>query len=508
MITPRPYQRNTVAHVRVRESIKRDVRMCLQSPTGTGKTIDMALLLTDPIPQIVLTPRRILLDQTARVLDAYKIPYGFRAAGRQPNDAAIQLAMIQTEYERSFKTARSELHPCQRVHVDEIHGVKGSIGQAVMTRYHKMGASIIGYTATPVDLGGVVDECHCSITVEKAIEQGYLCAPKVFAVEQPCSKALAGLKRDARGEYLAKDVAKVTKVEHIKGRVIEHYKRLSPDGRAFILFAHSVKASIFWAQYMTGRGIPTAHIDGDNIWVDGKFFKSDTKKRAEVFERTEAGNIKGLSNRYVLREGVDLPCIGHAILTCPVGSRMSFVQMCGRVLRPYADREYAIIQDHSGTVVSHPALDSREPWDWTAPAGMSEKLYLANMRDDTTPEPFICPQCNMMRYYGDTCPHCGFMYKKHARYVEQRDGTLELVEGRCFRPRKTSHQTGDEKKWERAYWAAKKNSPHRTFEQVYTYIAVQNHFRYLRRDLPLMPKDNFNWFMPVGEVERRELIEA
>jgi len=253
------------------------------------------------------------------------------------------------------------------------------------------------------------------------------------------------------------------------------------------------------------KGVPTAHIDGDDIWVDGKFYKSDSVKRAEVFERVESGNLRGMSNRFVLREGVDLPCVGHAILTAPVGSRTSLVQMCGRVLRPFENREYAIIQDHAGATIPHPALDTDEPWDWQTDPGLLAKVRVSNLRNDTIPEPIICPKCMGQRYVGDTCPYCGFRYPKRARYVYQTDGTLRLLEGKTFQAFRVTHRPDDAAVWERLYFGAKKHKPSRTPEQIRAYFAYQNNWRWLPRNVPLMPKSEHAWFLPVGQTPMNEL---
>jgi len=481
--------------------------MIVQSSTGSGKTIMQAALLLDPIRQLMLYHRRVILDQTARVLENFGIPYGFRCAGLAPNPSApIQLGMIQTEVARSFRTNRQPLHDAQRVMVDEGHAIKGDTAITVANAYNRRGASVIYFTATPVDMGDNADECHVSTTVPALIDDGYLVPPKVFAIEQPNPKLLAKLRRDSKGEYLASDVAKLVRPDRIKGRVLQHYVRLNPNGSPFILFAHSVATSLYWAQYFTGQGIPTAHICGKNVWVDGRMYKSDTQKRQEVFDRIRSGDLLGLTNRFVLREGLDLPCVSHAILTSPVGSRMSFVQMCGRVLRPSPNKHYAIIQDHSGTVNSHPALDADVAWDWWRPAGVSERVWIDKLRNDKEPEPITCPKCNFQRYAGDTCPECGYRFATHARYVQEADGTLRLVRGKLYRPRYIVRQPNSQSDWERAYWGAYKNSPHRTFEQVYTYYAVTHDWKWLPRDLRYMPKNEYLWYMPVGEVALKDLI--
>lgn len=471
---------------------------------NSGKTAVMAELLRDPLRQVVFSHRRVLLDQISRVLSAAGIRHTFRASGFKFDPTApIVLAMIQTELKR-----RERAGPCDAdlVHVDEIHCMRGPQYRAIFDAYHAQGASILGYTATPTDLGGMVDDVHQVVSVPELITQGFLCPPRVFSCGQPDVRLLEKLRRDcASGEYLAGDVNKLIKPQIIFGRVLEHYRRLNPDGRPFILFAHSVAASIWWAQSLSAKGVPVAHIDGNDVWVDGEFHKSDRTKRNECFARVESGELKGLSNRFVLREGLDCPIIGHAILTSPFALRSSFVQACGRVLRPFPGRDYSVIQDHAGSSINHPPLDSDEPWDWRSPPGLAERQRIGAMRGDEIPEPIICPKCMFVRNAGDTCPACGYRYAKHARYVIQSDGTLRLVEGRAYKPRQVRPRPDDARIWERIYWKTVKNGG-RTAEQAYTYFALNNHWRWLPRTLPLMPRSEADFFIPLRDVPAHRLI--
>lgn len=507
-------------------------RRCLYSPTGSGKTVIKARILQLPFRQVAYYHRTILLEQTSKFLTRNGIAHGFRAAGYPSNpDAPIQLAMIQTEVARIGKLLRKAKDKLieekateqqiraelQRVedaaifqadiaHIDELHCQGGATYRNIFRAYWRSGCSLLGYTATPGSLGDIVNDVHIVATVPQLVEQGYLCRPVMFSCGQPDPELLDKLKRDSSGEYSPKDVAKIVKPPAIIGKVVENYKRLNPDGRPFVLFAHSVKSSIWWAQHLTHRGIPTAHIDGDDVYVDGQFFQSDSAKRKEIFDRIVSGELKGVSNRFVLREGVDCAAIGHAILTAPIGSRRSYVQACGRVLRPYPGREYAIIQDHSGTCVRHPRLDSAYQWDWRAKSGLAERQFIGKLKADEEPEQIMCPQCNCMRNAGPVCPFCGFRYAKHSSYVIQSNGELRLVEGRNFSNPLPRPKPGDDKIWTRIYWKTVKNSK-RTAEQAYHYYAFQNGWRSLSRALPLMPKYASDWYIPLKDVPGDRLIK-
>jgi superfamily II DNA or RNA helicase len=162
----RPYQQRAVDHVR---SLRGRFRIGLEAPNGSGKTLIMSDLLRDPVRQIVFTHRAVLLEQISRTLTACGIPHGFRASGRPAHpQAPIQLGMIQTEIKRH---ERQGLADVDLVHIDEIHCQRGPKYADIFGRYYAAGANILGYTATPSDLGDLVDDVYRVATVPELIER-------------------------------------------------------------------------------------------------------------------------------------------------------------------------------------------------------------------------------------------------------------------------------------------------------------------------------------------------
>lgn len=543
------YQQTAYDEVRRRERSPRPIRLGLQSPTNSGKTVLMSKFCRDPMRQLIITHRKILRDQASKVLRAAGVKVGIIASGHKPDPAApIQIGMAQTitrrieaaisykigeleggqwavqfkDTEHTFDTeagaetfaerqAKVRLSrwldsfpEFERVHVDEVHGLTGPTFRALFDMLHARGAHIYGYSATMSDVADVIDDLYVVTTKKHLINLGIVKPQITFGCGQPDIRLLEKLRRDDKGEYLASDLDKVVKPEVIFGRVISEYRRLT-NGSAFFLNAHSVKASIWWAQMLSAKNIPTAHIDGDDVWVDGKFFKSDSAARDAVFARCDpnGGDLKGISNRFVLREGVDCPHIGHIILTAPIGTWKTLEQVRGRARAK--EFPYSICQDHSGSTLEHPAFDSDEAWDWDQPGGLREKIRRKGLTDDTIPEPIVCPKCMCERQIGDTCPFCGFRYAKLCRYVIQTNGSLQLIDGKTFRPRKIVRKPNQDKAWERAYWSTVKNGS-RTAEQAYAYYAYNNNWNWLPRDLPLMPVRDADWFVPLHTVPMNRLV--
>lgn len=498
----RPYQQRTAEHVR---SLSRGSRACIQSPTGSGKSIIMADLLKDPMPQIVLTHRRVLLDQLANHLTNFGIDFGFRAADKPLKASApIQLAMLQTEYSKAHKGKKWQMCPAERVHVDEVHAQKANTAQVVIQNYVDKGATLVGWTATPSEVHTVCDSIHVACTVQDLIDTDYLVPPLVFTPDGPDTRRLENVKRQLNGEFSQTELAKVWKPRVVLARVLEYYRRLT-DGHAAVLFAQGVPEALFFAEEFSRVGVPSAMIAGDRIWVDGSEYDSSTELRDEIFERLEEGDLKLLTNRFVLREGWDCPTVRHVILATAFGSRAAFIQACGRGLRPFAGKEHCVFQDHGGNFWRHPQLNEDIPWILGDTERIAAMVRQEEARNGEIPDPIVCPNCAFMRVSGKQCPNCGHMHHSRSRPVMQIDGSLHMMTGPLYRPRRIRPAPGDDKMWAQAYWAAKKNRPSRTFAQIYAWIAYNNNWRWLSRDLPLMPTTERGWFIPVGEVPTKEL---
>lgn len=526
MNTLRPYQTRLVDDVRDLVSLWR-ARVCVQAPTGAGKTLMMAALLADPVAkddrfplgvateqvgmsQLVVTHRRILLDQLSRELNACGIEHGIRAAGHVPNTSApIQLCMLQSDYARSIKGKKWKLvADVARIHIDEIHTVKGATAQKLLAAYPN--ASVIGWTATPREIPPTVcDTLIVAATVPELIDGGYLVPPIVFTPTGPDVARLDSMRASVGGDYSPSDVDKLLPRNVILGYVHGHLLRLNPELKPTVCFCGGVPQSLFMAQELTKRGVQAAHIDGKQIWTHYGMVDSTPKHRAELFDMLVRGDMKVVCNRFVLREGWNLPAIEHVVLATSFGSRTTFVQACGRGLRTAPGKTACTFQDHGANFWRFPPLDGDTPWDMTTP----ERVTQAALDDDRrtpepkNPEPICCPECTCLRVSGPQCPHCGYRHTTSSKHVMQLSGELVRREGRLYKTRAVRETPGDAETWRRAFWASRKNSPKRSLRQVYTWHARNNNWRWLPKTLPLMPRDDNQelWSAKVGVVNLNEL---
>jgi hypothetical protein len=77
------------------------------------------------------------------------------------------------------------------------------------------------------------------------------------------------------------------------------------------------------------------------------------EERLRVFEDFRTGKVRVLSNCMVLTEGFDAPWAEVAVIARPTQSQPLYVQMVGRVLRPFPGKEKALVLDVVGASASN-----------------------------------------------------------------------------------------------------------------------------------------------------------
>ena len=492
-----------------RAALERGVnRLCVTSPTGSGKTG----MMTDQIhhsvgirlPVALYTQRRMLYDQTCGKLDAEGINYGKRASGHDENMFPdVQMCMMQTELSAVYKREYRKLHRAKLVLIDEAHTACGDTFRRIMDDHVAAGAAVVGYTATPLDLEGY-DELLIAGTMSECLKIGALVRPETYAPDEP---DLRHIKRYVVGQDLTEaDNSKVIMRPGVFGRVLKAWKKHNPDGLPTLLFGPDVAGSLFFAQEFCKEGIKAAHIDGEQIWCDGKFYNTEQDAREWLAEMSKSGEVKVVCNRFVLREGIDWPWIQVGSFATVFGALTSFLQSGGRLLRAYPGKEKCIILDHGGNWHRHGSLAVDRHWE----LGMTNRRVAAErqerLREKKEPEPITCPQCGKVRASGAKCPACGFEAHLKARLVVQVDGSLREVKGDIYRPRTTKLQPNTQALWTRMYWRARSKKWNATFRAAEAMFFQENHY-WPPRNLHFMPKDPNDWWKKVALVPMEDLIQ-
>jgi len=493
-------------------------RILLTSPTGTGKSVMMMTLIRIFRERgwlaVVYSNRRLLTAQLVANLRAEGFKVGVRAAGHtDQRHLPIQVASLPTEQRRQDEYGGWEIHGTGQkclVLVDEAHNQKGPKTLNILNKHVQAGHVVVGVTATPIDLGGLYDH----LVIAGGTSEGRRCGALVPAAHfGPDEPDLAKLKRHREGEdYTEKEVRQVMQSSVIWGRVIEYYRLLNPAGKPAILFGPGVKESLYFAEQFTKAGIPAAHVDGEDVWVNGRMWQSSPNLVGEILEMSRNGQIKVICNRYVFREGIDCPWLEHGIFATVFGSLQSYIQSGGRLLRasPSTGKTQAVIQDHGGHWHRLGSLNCDWPWsiDSTTASVVGVRAdRLRRKRETGEVEPFRCPQCTRILTVR-VCP-CGFEPRKRSRVVVQVDGTLKELMGDIYRPKAVAKGSGAIGKWVAMYWRSvrMKNKP-RTFAQAFALFAAENNWQWPDRSWPLMPKRDIDVYNRVCDVPFKNLVDG
>lgn len=490
-----------------------DRHICLTSPTGGGKSVMIVDLLewaaSQGWPAILYTNRKLLTEQMIGTLTKHGIPFGVRASGfpeLENFDAPIQIASLQTEAARVHKSMKWLPHRSKLVLIDEAHLQKSSMAKKAIEFHDKNDAACVGITATPIGIANLYpDRLIIAGTTSQLRACGALVPCDVYAPSEFDTK---NLKPQKTGEFSVADIRKYIWSKTIYGHVYDHWKNLNPDARPALLFAPGVAEAVGFAEKFHGEGVGAASIDGEDVWVDGKTYSSSREAREEVLARFKAGEIKVLCNRFVLREGIDLPEVYHGILATPIGSVVSYVQIVGRILRASPATPSVILQDHGGNWWRHGSPNADR--DWASVYDVQERLITErrqeNMREKKEPEPIVCAKCGAVRMKGPDCHQCGYRQDKKSRMVIQKDGKLKSMEGDIFKPRTVKMMPNTEQIWERCYHRAKNSKNGMTFKQAVGLMFYEEHY-WPPKNLPLMPIEPLDWERKVRDVPREKLIQ-
>lgn len=484
-------------------------RICLTTPTGGGKTYTMTELARRVLEVdrnvVLYSNRKLLIDQTRRVLTAAGLEHGVRAAGHADRrERALQLSSIQTEHSRVMKSkVWDSLHDAALALVDEGHLQTGPSAKAILDAHHAAGAAYVMVTATPLDMGGVCDHLIVAGTTSELRACGALVVCKHYGPDEPDLKCIG--KVPAGAELTEKQAVKAIMTPTIFARVLDSFQRLNPGHEPTILFAPGVRESIWFAEQFHAAGISAAHIDGEHVWVNGQLYPTSQTAREAILEGSENGNIKVLCNRFVLREGIDAPWLAHGIFATVFGSLQSYLQSGGRLLRAHPALDSVTLQDHGGNWHRHGSLNADREWQLHYTASLVAGLREEALRAKQLKEPVRCPQCSMILACA-TCP-CGYTVEgaKKSRPVIQSDGTMKEMHGDIYKPRRISQNPNAEKLWERVYYRAKNSKSRMTFNQAKALFAMENNWGWPSPHLPFMPTSPADLFLPVADVPKERL---
>jgi DNA repair protein RadD len=382
----RDYQHHAIE--RIRFAIRGGKRrIMLQLPTGGGKTLTAACMLAAALGKgsrsMFVAHRLELIDQTVSSFARLGVlSIGVVRAQDQRTDPSqpIQVCSIQT------LARRAPLKDIKIVFVDEAHrSCAKTYEKHLFSAYPD--AIFVGLSATPCrtdgkPLGQWWDHMVPGATYSELIAGGHIVAPIVYST--PVLPDLSSV-RTVAGDYNAEDLEAAVNRRALIGNLLSEWQKRAA-GRRTVAFAVSVAHSKAIVETFTEAGVSAEHLDGT----------TPEDLRRAILARLASGATTLVSNVGVLCEGWDLPACKCMLLARPTKSLALYMQMAGRILRPWEDVA-PIILDHGGNVDRHGMPHEDREWS----------LECKPKRVGTMPLK-ACPECfAMIAASCGTCPHCG-----------------------------------------------------------------------------------------------------
>lgn len=384
----RPYQIEAIDNLRAEIGQGRK-RVVLIAPTGSGKTVIGASMMTSAIALgtrcLFLAHRRELIDQTVDKLARFGVRTGVIMANdpRRDDYLPAQVASVQTLVRRLDRKP-----PAGLIIVDECHHATSETYRKIVDAYP--GAVVIGLTATPwrsdkVGLKDIYETSVLATTPGELIRGGALVDYDAFAYDAPDLHQV----RVIAGEFNQKDLALACNTQILVGSVVREYLTHA-HGRRAILFPVNIEHSEALVAELRAAGVVAEHIDCN----------TPGERRDAVMRRFRGGDLTVLSSVGVLTEGFDAPAAEVCILTRPTQSLSLHLQMIGRVLRPSPEtgKRRALIHDHAGNVLRHGFPDDERDYSLTAtpPKVIAKNTCPACMAVFTRTKDGHCPKCSAL----------------------------------------------------------------------------------------------------------------
>lgn len=338
MIRLRDYQLTAVSEVELAHASGTD-RPAIVMATGTGKTATFAEVIRRRLARVpdrrilVLAHRVELVEQAAARIcrDAPHLPVGIVKAQRDQVRAPVIVASRDTL--RSAQR-RARIRDVGLIITDECHR---AVSDTYMTIYGHFGgldgrAQMLGVTATMSRgddraLGDVWQDVVYTYAIGQGIADGWLVRPRGKRV-RVAGLDMARVGRTA-GDYRAGALGQALADADAPGAIARAYREYAcrPDGspRPGIVFCPTVEVAKLVQQALLDAGVRTGLVYGD----------MPERERAANLAGLESGALDVVVNVMVLTEGFDCPRVEVCVVARPTMHHGLYVQMVGRVLRPY-----------------------------------------------------------------------------------------------------------------------------------------------------------------------------
>jgi len=352
----RPYQQRMIDDVFL--GISQGKRgMCLQLPTGGGKTVVASDLVSQLSGRLLyIVPSDEILGQTAKMLTKSGVTHVTLNAKTKSvplhYSTACVLAMSQTLQRRIDGPTFLKWSPDVIV-FDEAHKL---IDQHATVQKRWPKALRIGLTATPVrldnkSLAGIFPVLICGPGIESLQRDGWLVPARPVRAYMP---DLSNLRMLA-GEYDSGQLGAIYSADETISAIVRAWFDTSQHRRTLV-FTATVAASRALVAKFRRHGVRAEHLDGE----------TPMDQRKSTLDALRKGSIDVVCNVGLFVEGLDLVETETVVLATKTASLSRYMQMVGRGLRPSeaTGKKHLLVIDHGGNIAEHGDVDA--PRDWFA----------------------------------------------------------------------------------------------------------------------------------------------
>lgn len=421
----RPYQDDLVNTLRGK--FRRDKRVILCSPTGSGKTVMFTYIVLNTLHKsmfqraLVVTDRIELLAQTFKSLGRTGIEAQVYDAKTKPKDPPIiaraVVAMVETikrRYKSNPDRLRAQLGDFDMIIIDEAH--KGNF-KALFDIYPD--AFYIGATATPIatskkdPLKNYYQNIAYTVDVPELIELGFLSPCRPYAMRLIDSNALQ--KDYNRGDYTEQSQYEEFNKPMVFAGLIKAYReKCYTERRRTIIFCINIQHTLDTVRELKAAGF-------EAVWITSK---SSKEERAEALKKFHMGKVDVMVNCGILTTGYDHPEISAVIMNRATMSLPLWLQCCGRGSRihPESGKSDFVLID-MGTNIDRLGL-------WDEARDWKKWFFDPPKPGQSQPAPVKeCPECeSLIPARTMQCPYCLYEFPiSEKSQNEQIEGKLVEV---------------------------------------------------------------------------------
>jgi DNA repair protein RadD len=428
MIELRPYQDEALARA-MGVLTKRD-NCLLQAPTGAGKTIIFAHLISQWVKKYpkmriaVLAHRQELINQAYEKLIAVdqsvwsKTGKACAGLGRVTTTSQVIVGSLQTLVKREL------YQPIHLLIVDEAHRMppkdRDSQYKELITRlkakFPRM--RMMGVTATPFRLGhgyifGQEDDwfeaLDYEINMKTLIDDGYL-VPIRFKINEleGLAQELVNVKKSG-GEYVLDGLSSVMTKKIFIDSAVTAWRTYGEERKSGVVFATTIHHGELLVEAFRAAGLKAKIVHS----------KMNNSERHKVLAEFERNYIDFIVNVGILTEGWDSPKVNLIIMARPTLSPGLYVQMIGRGTRLYDGKKDLLALDLVNNSQVHGL-----PW---AP--------IIKNKSSSSGSSWVqlrkCPNCKelILDLKAKECPVCGYELEEDKPPVELEDpGVIKMRE--------------------------------------------------------------------------------